>query len=212
VFADLVLVPSVLIVLLVISWYAAYRSYSQNNPQVTVSKILAFWFGMVLFTVIVVSTIFLGRVAPIPFDGSIGGFIAYFSLGLIFGIGVMASIDILVEQKAAAIFIAVLSSMSLAGLYYYALTFAASNPILIIVLGVLLGGLFYAVFIRTPVFFVNLRLSNLVRIIVWVGAISALFATAYTIISLAYPHSGALLPGLQPLVSPTAIPSVRPQH
>src|SRR5689334_13799740 len=93
IFLRVVLVPGVLIVLLVISWHVAYRSTSPNR-NIAVSKVLAFWFGLVLFIVLVVSTIFIGQVRSIAFDGSVAAFLALLALGLVVGIAIMVSIDV----------------------------------------------------------------------------------------------------------------------
>lgn len=178
-----VLVPAVLLILLVISWLVAYRSQSAN-PSQRMSKLLAFWFGVALFIIVVVSTLFVGPATAIGFDGTAADFAFLAGLGVALGLLVMFAVDVLIRIRAASIFIAVLSSTSLIGLYYYALTVASRNPVLIIVLGMLVGGLFYGAFVHAPDLMNYIQLRNVIRVTVGIMILAIVVATLVGLLAL----------------------------
>lgn len=153
VFIRAIFIPGILIALVRQAWIIA--NTSEHDREEDTSKHLSFWLGVAIFTLVVVISLFTGFLKP---DGRniLSGFAdanpvfaplvpAFILLGLVLGGFFMAGIHYLTRARASALFVTLLSSISLIALYYYVLSEQMRDPILIVTVALMIGSLGYAV-------------------------------------------------------------------
>jgi hypothetical protein len=156
-------IPFILLAILRLAWVIAHAPSSDKNQEV--SKRLAFWLGFAIFVLVVVvslSTGFLTRSGTDLFSGLVSQnplsddvLLSHIALGVILGAAIMAGVHLLIRLRAISIFVALLATTSLAGLYYYILGDQLRDPILVVTISMLIGALAYAMFF--PESLTNLR-------------------------------------------------------
>lgn len=140
---QVVLVP---IILLALFWLAVQLTRSRAGTSEQYPKILGLLLGLAIFVATVVINIYVGPFGTLGFVADLQTVITYMFVGIICGFLIMLLLDLFGRTKALPIFITILSGTSLVGLYYYILSVQSRGPVLLIVIGILIGSLIYGVF------------------------------------------------------------------
>jgi hypothetical protein len=136
-------IPSILLTVFGLSYKFAYSS--SETAEQRVSKMMAFYLGLGIFTLVVILNLSAKLFVPTEPVRMFAGAFGYVIVGSVIGLLLMALVHSLVKTRAISLFVAILASTSLSTLYLYAFWKELRDPITLLSVSLLVGALIYIV-------------------------------------------------------------------